>query len=534
MKKAFLTKCYAYTILGVVFSFSFATPAFAGISEVDDVLENITVTSALLPSMLSGVCYLLGLLIGVTSILKLKEHVEAPTQTPLRTPLIRAIIGGALFSLPIITRVVYNAYNGGTATAFQPTDVLGGAAAGVLGVNVFMQDLNTILDSIKDSLEGAPGMISAVTYLLGLLLTVSGLLKIKEHVERPEQTELREGVIRLLTAGALFAIPTIYEALYQAFGGGPGFAAGFFSGLTFMFSGYGMSLCAPNPGAATLGQNICNITMLHAGVIPAFLAATGYMIGLVLAVWGVLKIKAHVLNPQQVGIQEGIMRLLAAGAFFALPAMVQVIKATMTSGALDVMAFAPRTGFSGTPMPCTGLDGIVYCMMNDVFSPIHIVLNFFAFCAGTILIMIGISRLIKSAQDGARGPAGLGTFMTFIAGGALISYNELVRAASATFFTMPVTFTNGVLEYTTGMTAAEVNHAHTVISAIIKFMIVVGLISFVRGIFIVREVAEGNQQASMMAGVTHMVGGALAVNLGPLINAVENTLGIVGFGINFT
>jgi hypothetical protein len=62
----------------------------------------------------------------------------------------------------------------------------------------------------------------------------------------------------------------------------------------------------------------------------------------------------------------------------------------------------------------------------------------------------------------------------------------------------------------------------------------VGLISFLRGIYIIREVADGNQQASMMAGLTHIIGGALAVNLGPLINAVEQTLGITGFGINFT
>jgi len=68
----------------------------------------------------------------------------------------------------------------------------------------------------------------------------------------------------------------------------------------------------------------------------------------------------------------------------------------------------------------------------------------------------------------------------------------------------------------------------------LEFMIMVGLISFVRGIFIIREASEGGQQASIMAGVTHMVGGALAVNLGSLINAVEATLGITNYGIQFS
>ena len=64
-------------------------------------------------------------------------------------------------------------------------------------------------------------------------------------------------------------------------------------------------------------------------------------------------------------------------------------------------------------------------------------------------------------------------------------------------------------------------------------MTIVGLISFVRGIFIIRSVAEGSGQASIMAGVTHLVGGALAVNLGPLLAAVQWTLGITDYGIRF-
>ena len=70
-------------------------------------------------------------------------------------------------------------------------------------------------------------------------------------------------------------------------------------------------------------------------------------------------------------------------------------------------------------------------------------------------------------------------------------------------------------------------------SAILKFLAIVGFVSFVRGIFIVRDVAEGNNQASIMAGMTHIIGGALAVNLGPLLTAVQTTLGITQYGITF-
>jgi hypothetical protein len=176
--------------------------------------------------------------------------------------------------------------------------------------------------------------------------------------------------------------------------------------------------------------------------------------------------------------------------------------------------------------------------MGDIMGPLHVVLNFFAFVSGMILLMIGISRLIKSAQDGARGPGGIGTAMTFVMGAALISYNELVRAFSTTFVGSPMTATFAEMQYSPcaggGLGCAEAVSAHMTISAILQFVIIVGLISFVRGIFIIRGVAEGNQQASVMAGITHIVGGALAVNLGPLINAVQTTLGLGSYGIAFS
>jgi hypothetical protein len=216
---------------------------------------------------------------------------------------------------------------------------------------------------------------------------------------------------------------------------------------------------------------------------------------------------------------------------------ISAIRSTVAPLSATLVTATPVTRFHEERLDCAGgaggLDGALYCMMTDLTGPIHNVLNFFSFVAGMIFIMVGISRLMKSAQDGARGPGGMGTFMTFIAGGALISYNEFIRAFTGTFFSNPLTLTYANLKYTKGMSPDEAIHAHTVISAIMKFMIIVGLISFVRGIFIVRNVAEGNGQASIMAGVTHLVGGALAVNLGPLLSAVQATLGITGYGIEF-
>ncbi|MCC7305002.1 MAG: hypothetical protein IT558_01950 [Alphaproteobacteria bacterium] len=543
-------------VLGLLFSIaSPSSPAWA--IEVDDIARNITTSSQDLPGLLSGFSYLLALVFGVTGILKLHEHVNNPNQVPLRTPMIRFIIGGALLALPIIYETMTNAINAGTPTTFDPSTTAGAAVFAIFGRVagiIPMMNLNNVLSNIKDSVEDVPGLLSAAAYLLGVLLGVIGLLKIKEHVENPDQTPLREGVVRLLAGGALFAIPTVFDAMQTTIAGGGGGmwgnVASIIAAAGTFWSGYARNVCNPAGGiiagvlgnGPTMGNAVCGI-LLHTGAFPAFLTAVAYVIGIVLGFWGILKVKAHVLNPSQTSIWEGIARFIAGGAFFALPIVVEVMRNTMDPATLMPFGFAPVIrGYNEANIACDatgGLDISLYCFMKDMLAPVHVVLNFFSMCAGTVLIMIGISRLLKSAQDGPRAPGGFGTIMTFAAGGALISYNDLMRAFTQSlsmgmFGALPITRTYAELQYTTGMTAAETQHAHTVISAILKFMIIVGLISFVRGIFIIRSVAEGNGQASLMAGVTHMVGGALAVNLGPLIQAVEATLGITNFGIRFT
>jgi len=64
--------------------------------------NNIIDSIADLPGLLTGLSYMLGILLGVLGILKIKEHVEQPTQTQLKDGAIRLGAGGGLFALPIV------------------------------------------------------------------------------------------------------------------------------------------------------------------------------------------------------------------------------------------------------------------------------------------------------------------------------------------------------------------------------------------------------------------------------------------------
>lgn len=588
----------------------------AGVTnDASGIARNIVDNTSQFPFLVASLAYLIGIVLGISGILKIKEHVDNP-QTSIRVGVIRLLIGGAMFALPLVLAAMQTSISGGGAGSFDngyfsPVDFFSGLLgnlAGLFGAAAITNDFNAILASIVGSLSAVPALITAAAYMLGVVLGVQGLLKLKDHVENPDQNPVKEGLVRIIIGGAFFAIPTIFTAMASMISDGAttslvGMAGGVVKSAGLMESVYdavgctsqslgaaasgvtevvdavaGTSLSANSTASSSIGGTLCGI-IGHAGALPAFLNAIAYLFGLVLGFMALVKLKDHALNPQNAPLSQALSRFAAGGAFFALPVIVEAVRQTVTpfrsdvSGAISLFGKqgGPHdavTGYSGgsaeacgeatggmleqgkefldsltgkgggssegEAVASAGLDGRLFCAVTDILGPLHVVLNFFTLAAGTILIMIGISRLLKSEQDGARGPGGIGTFMTFLTGGMLISFSDMIRLVTVSLFSDEKTATMASLQYTGGLAANEVAHAHMVFSAILKFMIMIGLISFVRGIFIIRGVAEGNNQASMMAGMTHIIGGALAVNLGPLMNAVQITLGITGYGVAFS
>ncbi len=81
-------------------------------------------------------------------------------------------------------------------------------------------NFSDIARNITTSISELPGLITAIGYLMGILLGVLGILKLKDHVENPTQTPLKDGAIRLASGGALFAFPMVTEAMLNTIGSG--------------------------------------------------------------------------------------------------------------------------------------------------------------------------------------------------------------------------------------------------------------------------------------------------------------------------
>ena len=81
----------------------------------------------------------------------------------------------------------------------------GGAGAG--------QGFSGATSNIQASTADLPGLISTVAYIGGAGLGVAGVLKMKQHVDNPGQTPLKDGLVRLGAGGGLLAFPFIQSAM---------------------------------------------------------------------------------------------------------------------------------------------------------------------------------------------------------------------------------------------------------------------------------------------------------------------------------
>jgi len=108
-----------------------------------------------------------------------------------------------------------------------------GMVAGSVGSAHAANNFGSIASNITTSIAALPALLSALAYLFGILLGVLGILKIKDHVENPTQTPLKDGAMRLAAGGALFALPIIYEAMFVTSGSGAGSSAASLNAVQF-------------------------------------------------------------------------------------------------------------------------------------------------------------------------------------------------------------------------------------------------------------------------------------------------------------
>ena len=120
---------------------------------------------------------------------------------------------------------------------------IGYRLAAVLTAGVLMSEGTTahagatfsnVAENIEAGSASLPVLISTVAYIGGIGLGVAGIFKLKQHVDNPGQTPMKDGLVRLGAGGGLLALPYITTAMTNTISAnGPGSATGFsaFTGI---------------------------------------------------------------------------------------------------------------------------------------------------------------------------------------------------------------------------------------------------------------------------------------------------------------
>ncbi|MCE9507195.1 MAG: hypothetical protein K8R48_02615 [Alphaproteobacteria bacterium] len=281
--------------------------------------------------------------------------------------------------------------------------------------------------------------------------------------------------------------------------------------------------------AQKLGDVVKNLTSSMSN-LPFLLSSVAYILGLFFAIWGVFKFKDHVDNPSQNPLSAGVKRFLAGGLLFSAPTIANVLRHSLFAGAGQGLKNTGHAGVAGA----AGMDKMIVDFVGNIYGPISMMLTAFTYIAGVALLLNGIIRLTKTAQEGPRGPTGMGTIMTFLAAGAMFSFGDMMGAFSTSLFGDATVSTNASIGSSVISDDADAKRVASVIEAVMAFVTIVGFIAFIRGWFVLKAFADGHNNYTLAQGLTFLFGGVLAINLGELVNILQNTLGIsAANGISF-
>jgi len=382
-------------------------------------------------------------------------------------------------------------------------------------------DLTSYVQSVSKNTDEISDIFNYCAFILGVILGALGIMDLKKHVESPGSIPLKHALTKLAFGGIFLGLP---------------FAVGMVQATmmdtTFSASSF-LKKTAYSFGTATVNNNalsgIIKKGVNNAGVLVGLAAFAAYTIGVFFVFRGLQMLRGHIDNPGNAPLAESLKRLGVGGALLSLPMVANIVLKTFGASGSAL----GNTGWANTPTAGGGgLDGMIVSFVHDIAGPMYLAIEVFCYIAGILLILFAMQRLVKTAQDGPRGPLGFGTITMFIVAGLLLSFPQFVSALDYSLLGGGQALTK-VKFMSEIESAGDTTQAKNVFSAVLAFMAVIGLLSIVRGLFLLKSFADGNNQATMMSVVTHLVAGSMAVNLGGVINAVQTSLGITSFPVTF-
>ncbi len=281
--------------------------------------------------------------------------------------------------------------------------------------------------------------------------------------------------------------------------------------------------------AASLGGLLCNAfnNSLPFGSLFQWIA---YLVGVVFAIQGVHHFRGHSEDPRNHPLHRSVLLWGGAACLLSLPSAVGAIMSSLlTPTGNGTLSCDPSGGGGGAGGQ--GLDQMISAFVTNIENPLLAVVSIVAILAGLWMMVHGFIKASRHGFD-PRANSVQSITANLVFGCLLMTIGDNLNMMLSSIFGDGITANNvgitqsSVLQwgFVSALGGGSTQFATAVASALTFFQLI-GAIAFVRGWLIMKKVVEGGGNVTMAQGITHIVGGVLAVNIAGFLTIMDATFG---------
>lgn len=278
-------------------------------------------------------------------------------------------------------------------------------------------------------------------------------------------------------------------------------------------------------GGQSLGDVACTVSQSYEGFFD-ILAGISYLTGAMFGFKAALQLKDHTDNSQQTKLSKPLTTLMVSTLLLTFPSTIDMMVGTFFQGGLQSVSdlYSQITSGGGGSSQSNDLGGMFVSLSRSLPALVYLV-SIGSRLLGAILILKTLYMLPHMEQGRESGSKILWTAISAV---GLFSFPVM-------FQTITDTMTGSILAPGNSSVAANpltAKYATTtpggdfggVITSVLMFVQLIGAVAFVRGLLLLKEIGE-NKGGAMGRGLTHIFGGAAAMNITWAITMLANTIG---------
>ena len=277
--------------------------------------------------------------------------------------------------------------------------------------------------------------------------------------------------------------------------------------------------------ASSLGDVFCN-GFANAKPFGLIFQWVAYLAGIVAGIQGIHHARLHTEDPRNHPLHRALMLWFGGMCLLALPSFISTIAESLFSSGM-AGGGTLACGVDGSGSGGTGLDGMLSGFVDNINHPLQSVVSLVAFLSGLFMMVRGLMKASKYGFDPKT--HSVHSILTHIGFGALLMAlgDNLDMMLGSLFASTSISggsvISWGGLSTLAGGVSSQFT---TAVNAALTFVQLIGCIAFVRGWLIMKKVVEGGHgNVTLAQGITHILGGVLAINIGGFLLLMDTTFG---------